>query len=77
MLIRFSPTWLSWIIFGDQRVEGVVLSLSEASVLLDLDELEEYDPQGRVEENVYTRHLSQPTPRWCSRSFSLGLFYDP
>jgi gamma-glutamylcyclotransferase (GGCT)/AIG2-like uncharacterized protein YtfP len=45
------------ITFGHQRVEGFVLSLAEASVLLDLDALEDYDPQGRVEENIYTRYL--------------------
>jgi gamma-glutamylcyclotransferase (GGCT)/AIG2-like uncharacterized protein YtfP len=42
---------------GNGRVEGFVLSLLEPSVLVDLDDLEDYDPQGRSADNMYTRQL--------------------
>ncbi len=40
---------------GDTKVKGVLLTLSEESVLSAIDDLEDYDPNRPPEENMYQR----------------------
>jgi gamma-glutamylcyclotransferase (GGCT)/AIG2-like uncharacterized protein YtfP len=44
-------------IYGFGQVHGFVLSFDDRSVLLELDKLEDYDPQRQPAENDYTREL--------------------
>jgi gamma-glutamylcyclotransferase (GGCT)/AIG2-like uncharacterized protein YtfP len=44
-------------IHGARQVHGFVLSFDDRSVLLELDKLEDYDPQRQPAENDYTREL--------------------
>ncbi|NEO33278.1 MAG: gamma-glutamylcyclotransferase [Symploca sp. SIO3C6] len=41
---------------GNSRVEGFVLTFPEDGILRQLDELEDYEPQRKPEENEYNRH---------------------
>jgi gamma-glutamylcyclotransferase (GGCT)/AIG2-like uncharacterized protein YtfP len=44
-------------IHGTGQVCGFVISFNDATILQDLDELEDYDPQRQPAENDYTREL--------------------
>ncbi|WP_310422291.1 gamma-glutamylcyclotransferase [Chamaesiphon sp. VAR_48_metabat_135_sub] len=44
-------------IHGFGQVHGFVFSFDDRSILLELDELEDYDPQRQPAENDYTREL--------------------
>ncbi|WP_017655499.1 gamma-glutamylcyclotransferase family protein [Fortiea contorta] len=40
---------------GESLVQGYLLSFANSSILLELDELEDYQPQRQVSQNLYTR----------------------
>ena len=42
-------------IHGTSKVQGFVLSFDDSAILIDLDELEDYDPQRQPAENDYNR----------------------
>jgi gamma-glutamylcyclotransferase (GGCT)/AIG2-like uncharacterized protein YtfP len=42
---------------GTNKVQGFVLSFNDSAILIDLDKLEDYDPQRQPAENDYTREL--------------------
>jgi gamma-glutamylcyclotransferase (GGCT)/AIG2-like uncharacterized protein YtfP len=44
-------------IHGQSKVHGFVLTFEDATILSQLDELEDYDPQRQQAENEYTREL--------------------
>lgn len=44
---------------GDGKVHGFLLSFADSAVLLNLDELEDYDQERKAAQNLYNRHEIQ------------------
>jgi gamma-glutamylcyclotransferase (GGCT)/AIG2-like uncharacterized protein YtfP len=60
---------------GNRQVHGFILSFHDATILSELDELEDYDPQRQPAENDYTRELVTTHTPDCTPSISAWAYF--